>query len=67
MSVGEVCFSTALGFGVNFMLQLAMYPHFDFHPSLGQNTAISLMFTATSVARGWLVRRFFNWLDFREH
>lgn len=66
MSFGEVCVSTAFGFAINFILQLALYPLFDFHPSIRQNITISLIFTAVSIARGWAVRRAFNWWDFRE-
>lgn len=65
MSFSEVCFSTVFGFGINFVLQLVLYPMFAFHPSLSQNTAISLIFTAVSIARGWVVRRLFNWWDHR--
>ena len=65
MSFGEVCFSTGVGFAVNFVLQLLLYPRFDFHPGLGGNVLISLIFTAASVMRGWCVRRLFNWWDHR--
>lgn len=65
MSFGEACFSTAFGFAINFALQMALYPRFNFHPSVSQNVTISLIFTVVSVARGWVVRRFFNWWDHR--
>ena len=66
MSFGEVCFSTAMGFAVNFVLQLVLYPQFGFHPGLGGNVLISLIFTITSVLRGWCIRRAFNCWDNRE-
>ncbi len=59
-SLIEAVFNTAIGLGVSLVANAIVFPLFGFHPSLGENVAISSIYTAISIARSYLVRRFFN-------
>jgi hypothetical protein len=37
-----------------------VFPLFDFHPSASQNISISLIYTAISIVRQYVLRRWFN-------
>lgn len=56
----EAVFNTAIGLGVSLVANALVFPSFGFHPSFGENVAISSIYTAISIARSYLVRRFFN-------
>ena len=55
----------AVGFGVNFAANLLVLPHFGF-TSLNASKAfgIGLVFTAISLTRQYILRRWFNGLKF---
>ena len=59
MSLIETLTSIAIGFVVSMLVTALVMPHFGFHPSIGENATITSIFTVTSIARGYLVRRFF--------
>lgn len=59
-SLFEVLLNTALGAGIGLLSQLVVFPLNDVHVALHQNLSILAYFTAISVARGYLVRRFAN-------
>ena len=61
-SAVEVALGTAIGYLVALASQLAIFPWFNLHPSLGENLLIGGFFTVISLIRGYLVRRFFNYL-----
>lgn len=56
-----------MGVGAGFLISLAaapiVYPIFGHSFSMAQNVGITLVFTVLSLARGYLVRRLFVWLD----
>lgn len=56
-----------VGVGAGFLISLAaapiIYPLFGHAFSMVQNVGITLVFTVLSLARGYLVRRLFVWLD----
>ena len=56
----EAVFNVLIGFGINFVGNLLILPLFGFTPSLMQNFQIGLLFTGVSVARQYIVRRWFN-------
>lgn len=56
----ETVVSTVIGFGVSYFTSLIVLPMFGFAVTHSQNTAITCIFTAISLARGFLVRRLFN-------
>lgn len=59
-SAFEAVANVAIGYGVGFAGQLLVFPLVGLHVSLHQNVAISVAFTAISLARTYLLRRAFN-------
>lgn len=62
----ETALSTAIGFVVAFLANLVILPAFGYTPSFSDNFLITCFFTAVSLVRGYCVRRFFNWLHWKE-
>lgn len=60
MSLTEAIASTAIGYVVAVLTQLAVFPLFGLPATLSDSLAIGAIFTAVSVARGYTVRRFFE-------
>lgn len=56
----EVCASTIIGFAVAIVAQLIIFPLYGMNPSMSTNIQIVTLFTAISVARGYIVRRLFE-------
>lgn len=65
-SLLEACLSTAIGFGIAFITNLAVMPWFGFHITMVQNFWITVIFTFISLLRGYYVRRLFNWMHVKE-
>lgn len=65
MSFVETCASTAIGYLVALATQLAVFPLFGLSVSLTDNLWIGAIFTVVSIARGYAVRRLFNWIGGR--
>jgi hypothetical protein len=62
-SLIEAAMNTVIGFVVSLIAMPFILPVFDIHPSASTNLGIVSIFTVISVARGYVVRRFFNaWL-----
>ncbi|HWI10039.1 MAG TPA: hypothetical protein VNU48_01785 [Burkholderiaceae bacterium] len=59
-SLIEALFNVAIGLAVSVVANALVFPRFDFHPSLGQNVAISVIYTVISIVRSYCVRRWFN-------
>ena len=59
-SMFEAVANVAIGYGVAIASQLAVFPLFGIHVPLADNLAIGAWFTAISLARSYLVRRWFN-------
>jgi hypothetical protein len=53
-----------VGFGINYAANLLVLPWFGFHVTAGQAFGIGLIFTAISLARSYVLRRWFNGLRF---
>lgn len=60
MSFLESCTNIAIGYGVALASQMVVFPMFGVHADLGQNIGIGLVFTAVSLVRSYLLRRWFN-------
>jgi hypothetical protein len=61
-SLLEACFNVAMGFGINFAMNLVILNGImGMGISLLQNLWIGLMFTVVSVIRSYGVRRLFNY------
>jgi putative effector of murein hydrolase len=56
----EAMTSTAIGYTVAVLTQLAVFPLFGLPADLGDSLAIGAIFTAVSVARSYAVRRLFE-------
>lgn len=59
-SLYEAVFNVLVGFAINFVANLCVLPLFGFNITLTQNLAIGAIFTVISVARSYLIRRYFN-------
>lgn len=65
LSAVESCANVVVGFGVALLSQLAIFPLFDIHLPLSSNLAIGAWFTAISLVRSYVLRRWFNGLRFK--
>lgn len=61
----EAFTNVAIGYSVAFVSQLVVFPLVGVQTSIKQNVAIGLAFTAISLVRSYLVRRWFNWRQVR--
>lgn len=59
-SLIEAIVNTCIGFAINFCANLLIFPLFGFHISLTSNFVMGLIYTLISVARSYVIRRFFN-------
>ncbi len=59
-SLIESCANTAIGYTVAVLSQLAIFPMFDIHVPLHDNLLIGAWFTAISLVRGYVLRRWFT-------
>ena len=66
MSLKEQVTSTTIGYCVAVCTQIMIFPLFDIYVPHSQNFVIAGVFTVISLARGFMVRRFFNWLEVRK-
>lgn len=64
-SLAETMTNTAVGFVINQTAQIVLFPLFGIHVALATNFAIGATFTGISVARGYCLRRFFQWRQAR--
>ena len=58
----EACSNTFIGYAINILVQLIVYPLYGAKFTLGQNIQIGLIFMAVSLTRSFVLRRFFNWI-----
>jgi len=56
-----------IGFSVNYVANLLIFPLFGFHISLAANFLMGLIYTAISLIRSYLIRRYFNRLMIKIH
>ncbi|MBC7619109.1 MAG: hypothetical protein H7293_09000 [Candidatus Saccharibacteria bacterium] len=59
-SLIEACINVAIGFAINFVANIVILPLIGFHITVGQNLFIGVLYTVISVARSYVVRRWFN-------
>lgn len=62
----ETVTSTAVGFGISWLATLIVLPWFGHQPSVAQGFGITVVFTALSLIRSYVLRRAFNWLNSRQ-
>lgn len=56
----EACMNVLIGFWINFFANLVILPLIGFHISISDNFYIGFLYTIISVARSYVVRRWFN-------
>jgi len=56
----EAMLNTIIGYVISFIAQLIVYPMYGHSFTFGQNIQIGLIFMALSLARSYVLRRFFN-------
>lgn len=62
-SFAEAWANIAVGFGINFTANMIILPLFGFHGlTAGKNFIIGLLYTFISLARSYVLRRWFNGL-----
>ena len=59
-SVYEALVNIVIGFSINWVCNLLILPLFGYHVSGGQAFKIGLLFTGVSIARQYVIRRWFN-------
>lgn len=59
-SLYEALMNVAIGFAINFVANLVILPLVGFYISVGQNLFIGVLYTVVSVARSYVIRRWFN-------
>lgn len=64
-SAFEAFINIAVGLIVSVIANHLVFPLFGFVPSLGQNVAITTIYTGISFVRSYCLRRAFNWWDNR--
>ena len=62
----ESLINILVGLGVALITQLIVFPLFDIHISASSHIGITLIFTAVSFARSYLLRRLFNYLHLKD-
>jgi hypothetical protein len=62
-SLIEALANVAIGYGINVLANFAIFPLFGWHITLRQNLLMGIFYTAVSITRSYVVRRWFNrWL-----
>jgi uncharacterized membrane protein YbhN (UPF0104 family) len=56
----EACANTAIGWSINFGANLVVLPAFGYPVTVAHALGIGVVFTVISVARSYVVRRWFN-------
>lgn len=56
----EAWVNIAIGYSINFIANLVVFPMFGYNISIADNIVIGLVFTVISVVRQYVVRRWFN-------
>ena len=59
-SLIEVCINIAIGFAINWIANIYILPLYGFNITGGQAFSLGLLFTAISVVRSYIIRRWFN-------
>jgi len=67
-SFAEACANIAIGFAINFAANMLILPAFGFTSlTLEKNFALGVLYTAISLVRSYVLRRWFNGLRFGNH
>ena len=56
----EACINVVIGFSINMAANALILPLVGFHITAAQNLFIGVLYTVISVARSYVIRRWFN-------
>jgi hypothetical protein len=56
----EAWVNIGIGFGINFVANMIILPLFGYTPTVWENLQIGILFTFVSLARSYIIRRWFN-------
>lgn len=59
-SLIEALLNVAIGLSINFAANMLIFPLFGWQISASQNLALGAIYTVISVARSYVIRRWFN-------
>lgn len=59
-SLIEALINVVIGFTINFVANLCIFPLFGMHISLSNNFLMGLIYTVISIVRSYVIRRWFN-------
>jgi len=59
-SLIESLINVVVGFSINYVANMLIFPRFGFHITPGANLALGAIYTVISVARSYCIRRWFN-------
>lgn len=59
-SLIEALINVVIGFWINYIANLLIFPLFGFHISLSDNFIMGLIYTGISIGRSYVIRRWFN-------
>lgn len=59
-SLIEAFINVLIGFWINYIANLLIFPLFGFQISLSDNFIMGLIYTAISIGRSYIIRRWFN-------
>ena len=64
-SLVEVTTGVVLGLAISTTINLFLLPIWGFKPTIIESIEMTSVFTAVGFVRGYVTRRFFNWLNNR--
>lgn len=59
-SIKEVCTNILIGYTINFVANMAVLPMFGYNVSVHDNLVIGVIYTFISLARQYVIRRWFS-------
>lgn len=59
-SLYESLINIVIGFSINFVANMLIFPLFGFHISAGNNFILGCIYTGISLVRSYVIRRWFN-------
>ena len=63
MSFIEACINTFIGYCINIIAQLILFPIFNIHIAIHEHLLMGCVFTLISIVRSYYIRRLFNYLQ----
>lgn len=59
-SLYEALINVVIGFAINYLANFVILPLYGFHITASQNLSMGLLYTGISIARSYVIRRWFN-------